>query len=490
MEKKATYTVMSPPHPCKRPWVAWAAVGVSVVALVVACVTAAVVNEQASIIDHLEGRLMEMESHIEEVLRLTIANHEYDYQNYEDDYDYLDDEEDGPSEGITVRRVVRRRREVNSAENELPDASNVPIYEESYGINLKTPAATKGLRLYDSLLGMDEDQSLSEDIPEVTESPIKPHHRISNLWVPKKRRPRLPSSSGPPTLSSRTVVRQVDSTDGDDNELVDNFFPSAPSSVHHRSRLTQRNSRTKSLHGSRRGLKRQQKQRVRSNQARGTVMYRTSHVKATQRHDGFANRKRNSVVPPVPSRLPEAPKVVHQEVSGRAPVAVTRAPTGRSYGRKKLRNKHRRRRRARPIITLAHFGASDSNTTTQHDHLSRGQHLDWTPASWMDKLGLNSKYSLERGTVTVKEPGLYYLYAQVLYESGRSGAGFQILVDDVPVLECQLPAMRPAPTCLTGGLSYLPQNGQVRVQDLDDNLTTVRRQQNTFFGMIKLMDER
>lgn len=68
--------------------------------------------------------------------------------------------------------------------------------------------------------------------------------RISNLWVPKKRRPRLPSSSGPPTLSSRTVVRQVDSTDGDANELVENFLPGARSPLRS-SRVTQRKSRTK-----------------------------------------------------------------------------------------------------------------------------------------------------------------------------------------------------------------------------------------------------
>ena len=70
----------------------WTAVGVSVVALVVACVTAAVVNEQAGRINHLETRLMETEGHIEKILRLTIANHEFDYQYYDDD-DYLYDDD-------------------------------------------------------------------------------------------------------------------------------------------------------------------------------------------------------------------------------------------------------------------------------------------------------------------------------------------------------------------------------------------------------------
>ncbi|XP_063839839.1 uncharacterized protein LOC135088762 isoform X1 [Scylla paramamosain] len=488
MEKAATYTVMAPPHPCKRQWVVWAAVGVSVVALVVACVTAAVVNEQAGRINNLEGHLMETESHIENILRLTIANHEYDYQDYDDDYLYEDDQVDG-QEGITVRRVVRRRRQVNSNENELPESSNVPIYDRSYGIDLKTQAASKGLRLYDSLLDNEENenQSVSEDTPEATESPIKPYHRVSNLWVPKRRRPRLPSSSGTPTLSSRTVVRQVDSTNGDANDLAQNIFPSGPAPLLS-SRLTQR-SHTKSLHGSRRGTKRQQKQRARSNKAPTSVVFRSSFVKATSRHDGFTSP--NSVVPPVPESL-EIPKVVEQDGGRTTPVAFARAPVSSFYGKKrrKLRNKqHRRRRRARPIITLAHFGASSVNTTS-HGYHGAGEHLEWTPANWMDKLGLNSKYTMDQGTVTVREAGLYYLYAQVLYESGRSGAGYQILVDDIPILECQLPALRPAPTCLTGGLSYLPRNAKVRVRDLTSNLVTVRRHQNTFFGLVKLMDAR
>lgn len=488
MEKAATYTVMAPPHPCKRQWAVWAAVGVSVVALVVACVTAAVVNEQAGRINHLEGRLMEMESHIEDILRLTIASQEYDYQDYDDDYIYEDDQVDG-QEGLTVRRVVRRRRQV-STENELPDSS-VPIYDRAYGIDLKTQAAPKGLRLYDSLLDNEdtEDQSSSEDTPEATESPIKPYHRVSSMWIPpKRRRPRLPSS-GTPTLSSRTVVRQVDSTNGDAQELPDSIFPSGPSALL-RSRLTQ-SSNTKSLHGPRRGTKRQQKQRVRSNKAPTSVVFRPSFVKATSRHDGFSSR--NSVVPQVPDTLDQLPKVVEQDGERTTPVAFARPPTtSRFYGKKrrKLRNKqHRRRRRARPLITLAHFGASSVNATS-HSYHGAGEHLEWTPANWMDKLGLNSKYTLDQGTVTVKEPGLYYLYAQVLYESGRSGAGYQILVDDIPILECQLPALRPAPTCLTGGLSYLPRNAKVRVRDLMTNLVTVRRHQNTFFGLVKLMDAR
>nr|UYL04284.1 tumor necrosis factor [Eriocheir sinensis] len=488
MEKKATYTVISPPHPSRRLWLAWVAAGVSVVALVVACVTAAVVNEQSTRVNHLEERLMEMESHLEDILRLTIANHEYDnldYDGEDGDYVYYDNQDD---DEITVRRVLRRKRQANSIDNELPDSSAVPIYDQAYGVNLKTQRAPKGLRLYDSLLDTneeDDDQAGEETVPETTDSPIKPHHRVSNLWVPKRRRDRLPSSSGPPPLSARTLVRKIDSANGQENELAENLFPNVSPPSLRRSRLTERRSRTKSLHGSRRGLKRRQKQRVRSNPTPSSVVFRSSLVKATSRHDGFTSP--NSVVPQANGLL-EAPKVVPQDGS-RKIHAFSRPPPSSVYGKKrrKIRNKQTRKWRRRPTITLAHFTASTANST-RLSLPTTGEHLDWTAAPWMEKLGLNTKYSVDEGTVTVREAGLYYIYAQILHESGRAGGGFQILVDDIPILECQAPALRPAPSCHTGGVSYLPRNAEVRVRDLDNYLRTVHVGRNTFFGMVKLMD--
>ncbi|XP_050736939.1 protein eiger-like isoform X6 [Eriocheir sinensis] len=444
MEKKATYTVISPPHPSRRLWLAWVAAGVSVVALVVACVTAAVVNEQSTRVNHLEERLMEMESHLEDILRLTIANHEYDnldYDGEDGDYVYYDNQDD---DEITVRRVLRRKRQTNSIDNELPDSSAVPIYDQAYGVNLKTQRAPKGLRLYDSLLDTneeDDDQAGEETVPETTDSPIKPHHRDGL---------RDPSGSFVWPLR-QTLVRKIDSANGQENELAENLFPNVSPPSLRRSRLTERRSRTK----------------------------------ATSRHDGFTSP--NSVVPQANGLL-EAPKVVPQDGS-RKIHAFSRPPPSSVYGKKrrKIRNKQTRKWRRRPTITLAHFTASTANST-RLSLPTTGEHLDWTAAPWMEKLGLNTKYSVDEGTVTVREAGLYYIYAQILHESGRAGGGFQILVDDIPILECQAPALRPAPSCHTGGVSYLPRNAEVRVRDLDNYLRTVHVGRNTFFGMVKLMD--
>ena len=55
---------------------------------------------------------------------------------------------------------------------------------------------------------------------------------------------------------------------------------------------------------------------------------------------------------------------------------------------------------------------------------ARRRSHEWSAAPWMDKLGLTRKYALTSpDTVTVKEAGLYYVYAQVSRRHGHAGTG-------------------------------------------------------------------
>lgn len=38
---------------------------------------------------------------------------------------------------------------------------------------------------------------------------------------------------------------------------------------------------------------------------------------------------------------------------------------------------------------------------------------DWTTARWARKLGMDRKFALKDGRVSVSSPGIYYIYAQV-----------------------------------------------------------------------------
>ncbi|XP_069172705.1 uncharacterized protein [Procambarus clarkii] len=497
MEKTPMYSVVTPPHPCKRQWVAWVATGVSIISLVAACVTASVAMQQVDRVTELEERMIEMQSHMEDILKFTLSRH--DFLEYEDDP--TADSQLGTHEELTIQRVLRRKREAALDDN---GQAPVPIYEQAYGVDLKGRSRKEGLRLYSSLMDTqgEGDPTSPEVTIEATDSPIKPHHRtglldptgsivwplkeISNLWSSPKRSHRYEHASGP-QISSRIVIGARDDAD----DYIDNALTPQR---RRRPPVVERRSRTKSLHSSGRRVRLRQRTPVQANTKPVPVMFRNSLVKATDRHDGFSGQ--NSVVPKA-SRVPQPPTVV--EVVQR-PGTIKKIPESLSYPRrsvrfsqdtkKKPRKKvgHGQRRRQRTSGSLAHFEAAPSNRTSRHGYGGRQIHEEWSPAVWMDKLGLNRKYTLNHGKVTVREAGLYYLYAQVLYESGRLGTGFQILVDDIPIMECTLAPTQPSHSCHTAGATYLPKNAAVYIKDVEQYTTPVRRHENTFFGLLKLMD--
>ncbi|XP_069982404.1 uncharacterized protein egr isoform X13 [Penaeus vannamei] len=308
---------------------------------------------------------------------------------------------------------------------EADDGQNGGVPIYEQAYGLPPRSTAKGLRLYGDLLaGASESPEMS---PEVTESPIKPYHRNHG--------------------------NELDGSEESDAEVI-------------------------------------------RQAARSQVLRRRSRVKATER----ASARANSVVPQA-AKVMSQPQVVPQPVpqpvpqTPQSPKAFESRPlsTLRAQDRavKKIPRKKQshRRRRTNPVVTVAHFVATPANRTAHH-HAGVGEdvHGEWSPAAWMDKLGLNRKYSLRRGVVTVKEAGLYYLYAQVLYQPGRFGSGFQVVVDSIPIMECTLAPAQPSPSCHTGGATYLPRNAAVYIRDLDHHMTAVKNEENSFFGLVKLMD--
>ncbi|XP_063612272.1 uncharacterized protein LOC134785772 isoform X3 [Penaeus indicus] len=463
MEKSPMYAVLTPPGEGRRQWLAWMAAFVSLLALVVSVVTACVAVQQLDRVTEVEQKMIEMKMHFERLLN------EYDY----DIYDY-DDPKAVNIEELTLQSVVRKKREANDGQN-----GGVPIYEQAYGLPPRSTA--QGLRLYGDLLSGDVSES-PELGPEVTESPIKPYHRISSMWVPKERRR---YSSG--KLSSRNHGNELDGSEESDAEVIRQAA---------RNQVLRRRSRVKSLQGPGRSVRRRQKSRTPSNTKPAPVFFREGLVKATER----ASARANSVVPqsakvmsqpqvvpqPVPQpvpQMPESPKAFESR-----PLSTLRAQQDRAVKKIPRKKQSPRRRRSNPVVTVAHFVATPANRTAHHHGVGEDVHGEWSPAAWMDKLGLNRKYSLRRGVVTVKEAGLYYLYAQVLYQPGRFGSGFQVVVDSIPIMECTLAPAQPSPSCHTGGATYLPRNAAVYIRDLDHHMTAVKNEENSFFGLVKLMD--
>ncbi|CAL4180169.1 unnamed protein product, partial [Meganyctiphanes norvegica] len=103
------------------------------------------------------------------------------------------------------------------------------------------------------------------------------------------------------------------------------------------------------------------------------------------------------------------------------------------------------------ILTAAHFYSKPNDNT-----IGLFNRHAWAAASWMKQFGGSKKYHLKRtGGVVVKESGLYYLYAQLVYSSGFANAGYQMLVDGLPVLMCTLDRGFTTNSCHTSGVAYV-----------------------------------
>ena len=100
-----------------------------------------------------------------------------------------------PNEMKSDEKLRRRKRQADLSSH---TQDGVPIFDRGYGV---LPInRTEGLRIYQSLLsGRNEPRT-----PEVTESPIQPHHRQNSFWRGRKEKPRHRHQQRPSTTSPMT----------------------------------------------------------------------------------------------------------------------------------------------------------------------------------------------------------------------------------------------------------------------------------------------
>lgn len=61
-------------------------------------------------------------------------------------------------------------------------------------------------------------------------------------------------------------------------------------------------------------------------------------------------------------------------------------------------------------VSPHHLERFDGNGRVRHPG---GIYADWKPAYWVDDHAMERFFTIHQGVVTVKEHGLYYIYAQV-----------------------------------------------------------------------------
>ncbi|KAF2364021.1 tumor necrosis factor-like domain [Trinorchestia longiramus] len=201
------------------------------------------------------------------------------------------------------------------------------------------------------------------------------------------------------------------------------------------------------------------------------VLYRESLYKDTPGDDAW-----DDAVSKVKQDTSSSPAYLSQSAS--APVFVSQK---RNRIRKRPRKKNSVRRRRSSRTTAAHFNGLPDAT---------GSDGVWEAAEWMEGLGLTSRYKTGGDHVTVTEPGIYLVYAQVKLALTNRAAGFDIKVNNRSAASCAHISDSYTSTCYTSSVAYLPKNSVVRVESHTPESPILRLQdgEEASLGLIKLLD--
>jgi len=378
-----------------------------------------------------------------------------------------------PSAGSVAERS---KREIQS--------SVLPVISESYGVDYRhNNTNSEGLRLYESLVssgGKNEPKDTSLDWSS-TENPIKNYHRVSPLWTPKSQEKKYVGSH--PEYSN--------------------------SPVHRRHRNWSQPTTTS---------------------APAPIISRVSRVMETDPINSLLHQP----PPPTPltlhpqhHKLPDGETVVRVYQEQRASQGATVSgpgdtiTVGRNEGKSRTRRKkHRPQRKnlaqveglddhpvrsGRPVVA-AHYDGDTSNYKLGHTHYQGngrlrhpdGKFTDWTATSWMQQLGMNRFFQLNDGIVTVRDGGIYHIYAQIYYVDEHDVNGFRVYLNDRPVLHCTTMTVHSSDeqkraksnTCYTSAAVYIAPDDKISVRDVDGLRYSLFEPAKSFFGLIKLGDAR
>lgn len=112
--------------------------------------------------------------------------------------------------------------------------------------------------------------------------------------------------------------------------------------------------------------------------------------------------------------------------------------------------------------------------------------------SWSNEIEVDKYFKVENGVLTVYEPGLYYVYAQICYNNTHDQNGFVIFHGHKPFLQClnTVPTNMPHKihTCHTSGLIYLKEHETIHLRDFHSDRNAILKDANnrSYFGLIKI----
>ncbi|XP_055708101.1 uncharacterized protein LOC129804631 isoform X2 [Phlebotomus papatasi] len=119
----------------------------------------------------------------------------------------------------------------------------------------------------------------------------------------------------------------------------------------------------------------------------------------------------------------------------------------------------------------------------------------WKPANWAANAGMEHFFTMDNGVVTVKEGGLYLIYAQIYYDDVPDRNSFLVQHNGQTFLHCERMTysdreVNKTNTCYTSGVAVLRPNDQIVVKDTEHHRFVLFHPYTSFFGLVKLGDLR
>lgn len=434
----------------------------------------------------------------------------------DEDGNFLEDPDDS-TENLTLKR---ERRQVDLSSH---TQDGIPIFDQGYGVAYNR---TEGLRIYQSLLatgGRGEPRSATVNWSR-TDAPNQPQpQRQNNVWRKKARHhsvAKTPASSS--TTTTTTAVPDVSNID---------LFVVAP----------RRNAQTASVEF--------RHSRVKASSGETTTTTTSAPELSTPSPVQGDQTLKNALPTPGPNAIPVvegsatsvASKPKHRGRQGGAfkvsqselvstnaanaadgvqatTVAKDRLEASHhSHGRplsSRTANHHKKRVNKKQLRDLPHLAsavhlvADASNGSSALDNqvevASRnelGLHTSWKLASWNLSHRTPSLLKIDGATLTVKQSGLYFIYAQVHYLDEHAVNAYEIFVNTEPFLRCVTTApsatldagvgasaspLPKANTCYTAGATHLREGDKLFLRDIEPMRYSVLQPSKTFFGLIRM----
>uniref|UniRef100_A0A4P6D6Y5 Putative tumor necrosis factor triatoma dimidiata n=1 Tax=Rhodnius prolixus TaxID=13249 RepID=A0A4P6D6Y5_RHOPR len=162
---------------------------------------------------------------------------------------------------------------------------------------------------------------------------------------------------------------------------------------------------------------------------------------------------------------------------------------------------HRKTDECEHVPVLAHFGADSGGAASiglphyEANHRMyhpEGVFRNWTPAAWVPH-GRDGQIVLEEENIIVKQPGIYYLYAQIFYANSHDRSGFRVFVNHRPVFQCTTTTRNchgsnhmKWNSCFTGGLVKLQEYDNITLREIEGDRYTVFEKTKSFFGLFRV----